>query len=339
MRAYSLIAINNLEYIETDIPNCKEGWAIVKVKASGICSSDIPRVFETGTYHFPTIPGHEFAGIVEKVGSIDDLKLVGKHVGVFPLIPCKKCLQCKQGHYEMCSDYDYLGSRRDGGFAEYVAVPVWNLIEINEQIKFEEAAMLEPLSVALHAIKNCSLKNSDRVAIVGTGMIGFAAAQWAKVYGVKDVTVIGRSKGKKILADRISVNYCVMNSLDDEFDVVIEAVGSNKAVDLSIKLVRPYGTLVLMGNPEADIVLAQNTYWRILRKQLHLVGTWNSAYEKGKKCDWSEAIEAIENHRIDVSGFISHVFDQSQLKKGLDLMHGHTEPYCKVMTMWNTEDK
>ena len=111
MKAYVLHQIQDLQYDEVLMPDCPSGWAIVKVKAAGICSSDIPRIFSKGTYHFPTIPGHEFSGIVEKVGSIADVDLVGKHVGVFPLIPCKECEQCKQKRYEMCSHYDYIGSR------------------------------------------------------------------------------------------------------------------------------------------------------------------------------------------------------------------------------------
>lgn len=106
------------------------------MKAAGICSSDIARVFTKGTYHFPTIPGHEFAGIVDSVSSEEDKGLVGKHVGIFPLIPCRECPQCKDKHYEMCAHYDYVGSRRDGGFAEYVAVPVWNLIPLSDAISF-----------------------------------------------------------------------------------------------------------------------------------------------------------------------------------------------------------
>ena len=127
MKAYNLHAKNDLRYEEVEYPECPSGWSIVKVRYAGICSSDIPRVFTKGTYHFPTIPGHEFSGVVDKVADKTDEHLVGKKVGIFPLIPCRKCEQCKTGHYEMCSNYDYVGSRRDGGFAEYVAVPVWNL--------------------------------------------------------------------------------------------------------------------------------------------------------------------------------------------------------------------
>ena len=96
----------------------------------------------------------------------------------------------------MCEHYDYLGSRRDGGFAEYVAVPDWNLMELPENVSFREAAMLEPLSVALHAVKRSGVKPGDTAAVIGTGMIGFAAAAWAKALGAETVFVIGRGESK-----------------------------------------------------------------------------------------------------------------------------------------------
>ena len=154
MKAYVLHHIDGLKYEDCPMPDCPQGWAIVKVMAAGICSSDIPRIYTKGTYHFPTIPGHEFSGIVESVASTVDEHFIGKHVGVFPLIPCRECEQCKKKNYGMCSHYDYIGSRRNGAFAEYVAAPIWNLIPIADNIPFSLAAMLEPLSVALHAIKH-----------------------------------------------------------------------------------------------------------------------------------------------------------------------------------------
>lgn len=337
MKAYVLNAVNDLRYEDIDEPACPDGWALVQVKASGICSSDIPRIFTKGTYHFPTIPGHEFSGVVKQVGNEKDMHWLNKKVGVFPLIPCRECEQCKAGHYEMCANYDYVGSRRDGGFAETVAVPVWNLIELAQDIPFEIAAMLEPLSVALHAMKQANIKEGDTVGIIGTGMIGFAAAQWAKCLGAKAVTIIGRSEAKRSLADNIGADYTTIESLDKEFDVVLEAVGSNAAISTAISAVCPGGNLVLMGNPEGNIQLDQNTYWRILRKQLHVVGTWNSAYESGEKCDWSEAVAAIGSKKVQMQPLISHLLQQTELKSGLDLMKNHKEPYCKVVVLWNQE--
>lgn len=338
MKAYVLHAVNELNYEDVDRPECKPGWCIVKVKAAGICSSDIPRVFSKGTYHFPTIPGHEFSGIVDSVSDKENEYLIGKKVGVFPLIPCKKCPQCLEGNYEMCANYDYIGSRRDGAFAEYVTVPVWSLVVLAEDTSFTDAAMMEPLAVSLHAIKRLNVKKTDSVAIIGTGMIAFAAAQWAVKMGAAKVTVLGRNESKRKIAEVLSgVSYTILQNCSEEFDAVLEAVGSQVAIDKSINLTKAGGRIVFMGNPEGDITLKQDTYWRILRKQLLVTGTWNSSYEAGEPCDWTEVKDAIAEHGIFVSNLISHVFPQEKLPEGLKVMCEHKEPYCKVMTTWNEE--
>jgi L-iditol 2-dehydrogenase len=123
-----------------------------------------------------------------------------------------------------------------------------------------------------------------------------------------------------------------------KFDVVLEAVGSPDAIARSIECTCPGGTLVLMGNPSGDINLPQSVYWQILRKQLTVKGTWNSSYDGVNKSDWTEAVETLGNNGINVQPLISHLFKQADLTKGLELMRGHTEPYCKVMTTWNDID-
>ena len=337
MKAYVLHGVNDFRYDDINIPECPSGWAIVKVKAAGICSSDIARVFTKGTYYFPTVPGHEFSGIVESVGSEEDRSMVGKHVGIFPLIPCRKCSQCAEKYYEMCANYDYIGSRRDGGFAEYVSVPVWNLIELPTSISFSTAAMLEPLAVALHAIKIGKVKEGDSVAIIGTGMIGISAGQWAYKFGATDVTVIGRNETKRTLVEKCGLGYkiCTDNEKVGEYDFVLEAVGTPSAIEMAISAARPGGTVLLMGNPVSDINISQNLYWRILRKQLVLKGTWNSTYDGISPSDWTDAVSAIANDEINVESLISHKFSQEKLIDGMTLMREHQSPFCKVMSIWN----
>ena len=338
MKAYPLRAINKIQYEDVDYPECPSGWSIVKVRAAGICSSDIPRIFKKGTYHFPTIPGHEFSGVVHQVADKEYETLVGKKVGVFPLIPCHTCEQCRQGKYEMCSNYDYVGSRRDGGFAEYVAVPVWNLIELSDDTSFEEAAMMEPLAVSLHAAKRLHVQATDDVAIIGTGMIAFAAAQWLLKMGAKSVTVLGRSEEKKKIAEAIpGLQYMKLDDCKREYDGVLEAVGSNQAISAAINLAKPGGKIVMMGNPEGNIELSQDTYWRILRRQLEISGTWNSAYDGKAKSDWTEVREALAEHKMHIKNLISHRFSQEQLPDALALMLEHKEPYCKIMTIWGED--
>lgn len=340
MKAYVLYAVNDFRYDNIEMPECPAGWALVKVKAAGICSSDISRVFTKGTYHFPTIPGHEFAGVVYAVGDQKDSDLIGKHVGVFPLIPCRKCEQCKNKRFEMCSHYDYIGSRRDGGFSEYVAVPVWNLILLPSSLSLISAAMLEPLSVALHAMKIGGIKKNDTVAIIGTGMIGISAGQWAYKLGAKSVTVIGRNENKRDLVEKCGLDYvvCTDNEMIGQYDFVLEAVGTPSAIGLAVSGAVPGGTILLMGNPSGNITFPQDLYWRILRKQLTLKGTWNSTFDGENKSDWTEAVTALVNKEINVEPLVSHIFNQDKLKEGLELMFEHNTPYCKVMTIWNHEN-
>lgn len=340
MKGYVLHGIDKLKYEDISMPDLKPGWALVEVKASGICSSDIPRIFKKGTYHFPTIPGHEFSGIVKAVGSSEDKNFINKRVGVFPLIPCQKCSECKNSHYEMCENYDYLGSRRDGGFAEYVNVPVWNLLPIPDNVSYIEAAMIEPFAVALHAVNQADITPEDRVAVIGTGMIGFAAAQWAKVKGAKEVYIVGRNDKKNFIADKLgNITYTVCTNLKTDLNVdkVIEAVGSESAIETAIATVTSGGTIVLMGNPNGDITLKQNTYWRILRKQLRIIGTWNSSYESMKNCEWTEVVSALAEKKIRADFLISHQYKQEDLITALNMMCETTTTYMKVMVTWNEQ--
>lgn len=329
MKAYVLHGIGDLRYEDRPLPEIRPGWALVKVLAAGICSSDIPRIFEKGTYHFPTIPGHEFSGQVEKAANESDGKWVGKRVGVFPLIPCKKCPSCQKGQYETCTNYDYIGSRRDGGFAEYVAVPVWNLVELPESVSGLQGALLEPAAVALHAVKRAEIFPGASVCVVGTGAIGLLAGQWAKLLGAGRVAVKGRNESKKQIVQQCALEYQTEFRAGEEFDRVIEAVGSARALEESLTLTAPGGVLVLMGNPDGPRALSQDLYWRILRKQLTLIGTWNSSYG-GADSDWEDTLRALADGRLKTDGIVTRVFGAEDLPKGLEIMRDRREPFCKI---------
>mgnify|MGYP001090881727 CR=1 FL=1 len=332
MKAYVLRGIGDLRYEDRPVPELRPGWALIRVLAAGICSSDIPRIFTKGTYRFPTIPGHEFCGRVEAVSDGADARWVGKRVGVFPLIPCKKCPSCLRGEYETCEHYDYLGSRRDGGFAEYAAVPIWNLLELPDGVSNAQGALLEPAAVALHAVKRAELRAGARVCIVGTGAIGLLAGQWAKLQGADQVVVKGRNEAKGLFAEVCGLEYTT-DAAGEQFDRVIEAVGSEAALAESISLTAPGGRLVLMGNPGSVRTLSQDTYWRILRKQLTLTGTWNSSYG-GMGSDWTDALEGLRSNKLRGEAVISHVLECSELMKGLDIMREKRGVYSKIMTNW-----
>lgn len=329
MKAYVLHGIGDLRCEDCPMPELRPGWALIKVSAAGICSSDIPRIFEKGTYHFPTIPGHEFCGVVERTANPEDSGWIGRRVGVFPLIPCMACPSCAKGEYETCSNYDYVGSRRDGGFAEYAAAPVWNLIQLPGEISDVQGALLEPAAVALHAVRRADIRPHSSVCVVGTGGIGLLAGQWARRCGADRVVIKGRSCEKEALARRCGLDYTGVTP-EERFDRVIEAVGSSAALEESLTLAAPGGRVVLMGNPDGSKTLAQNVYWQILRKQLTLSGTWNSSYG-GADSDWEASVRAIAQGALGVEKIVTHIVDKADLPRALHMMRSRTGPFCKIV--------
>ncbi len=324
MAALSLFAVGDLRLIETEIPTCKEDEVLVKIKNCGICGSDIGRVFKNGTYHFPTIPGHEFAGEVVFDPNGD---LNGKRMVVFPLLPCFKCEMCKKGMYAQCSSYDYYGSRRDGAFAEYIAVKKFNLLEIPENVSFEEGAMCEPVSVALHAVKKAGIKRGDTVLISGAGPIGLIAGQWARMFGAEKVLMFD--------IDSEKIEFCKKNGFyeykeNDEFHIAIEGTGAGNALARIIEGISASGKIVLMGNPAREVSLSPKNYQQILRKELRLEGTWNSSYSDVQN-DWKESLAAMADGKLNLKPLITHRVSLSECGAMLEKMRDKKEFYCKVM--------
>lgn len=343
MKAYQLHGINDLRFVETDKPKLKKGYVLLEVKAAGICGSDIPRIFETGTYHFPTVPGHEFAGIVREVFDKEDERFIGKRVGVFPLIPCKECDSCLQENYETCSHYNYLGSRTDGGFAEYVLVPTWNLIELPNEVSFEEAAMLEPIAVSLHAMKQIDWSNRESAVIYGVGPIGMMAAQWLRSFGIKQILLVGNKPEQIKLANAIGfTDVCNCKEQDalqwikeqtggNGVDVAVEGVGTSECLTQCLESVKAKGSILTLANPKGDMNLDKQAYWKILRKQLTVCGTWNSRFGTSTDDNWKEAVAALSSNQISAAPLITHKLSFEELPTGLAIMKDKKEFYCKVM--------
>lgn len=343
MWAYNLYGINDLRKEEISKPVLTEGWVLVEVKAAGICGSDIPRIFETGTYSFPLIPGHEFSGVVVEVADKGNRDLIGKRVGIFPLIPCKECHCCRNQSYETCSNYSYLGSRIDGGFAEFVLVPEWNLIEIPDAISFEEAALLEPISVALHALRSIQYNRIATAMIYGVGPIGLIIAQWLRIFGVEKIVLVANKEEQITIANNLGFINCLNskainvqqwinnNAEYQDIDLVVEGVGTADSLHTCIDCVAANGTLVTLANPKGDILIEKSVYWKILRKQITVKGTWNSSFKTIENDDWDKAVKALENKDINVIPMITHRISNDEVLNSLKSMKDKKEFYCKVV--------
>jgi len=345
LNAYVLHEIGDfhLEKVPDPIPG--EDEVIIAVKASGICGSDIPRIFKSGAHTYPLIPGHEFSGVVKNVGMNVDHKWEGKRVGIFPLIPCRTCESCRKKQYEMCKNYSYLGSRRDGGFAEYTAVPVENLIELPDQVSFDEAAMLEPMAVAVHAMRRIQPNQQDTIAVCGLGTIGLLLLKFLKEAGMKHVLVIGNKDSQKEIILRMGIpveEYCDCREMNaGEWikehtggrggDVFFECVGRNETFELAVDNAASAGKIMLVGNPNTDMTLEKSIYWKILRNQLTVAGTWNSSFTHDREDDWHYVMERLKRNTINPTDIISHRFSLEKLGKGFSVMRDKTEDYVKIM--------
>lgn len=343
MKALNLHAVNDLRYEDVDLPQRKPDEVTVKIRAVGICGSDIPRIFTKGTYHFPTIPGHEFSGIIVDA---DDNNLIDKRVAVFPLIPCGKCTYCRLGDYQLCDHYDYYGSRRDGGFAEYLNVKIPNLVFLPDNVSYEEAAMCEPASVALHALRRCQASVMNVIAIWGIGPIGILIAKWAKFLGAKRIILIARDDVKKEFAQKLGF-YDAINSQEDDpvsyiksitdglgADICIEGTGNSEPLDACLQCCKKMGKILCLGNPLGEMDMDQNSYWAILRKQLTLIGTWNSDFNDDCN-DWKDTILAMSSGRLDVAPLITHKFTLEEYKDAFSVMRSKSIFSCKVMFINN----
>lgn len=342
MKAYVLDGVNELHLKEVPMPELKSGQVLVEVKAAGICGSDIPRIFQTGTYHFPTIPGHEFSGKVVATGYSS---WVGKRVGIFPLIPCRECEPCRKKRYEMCRHYSYLGSRTDGGFAEYVAVPEENLIELPDTVSYEQAAMMEPMAVAVHAMRSIAPTPQEGVAVCGLGTIGMLLVMLLREAGIENLYVIGNKEfqrdkicelgiSESAFCDCRRENPCewLMKHTDGNgVDVFFECVGKNETITQGICSAAPGGRVQLVGNPASDMCLAKDVYWKILRNQLTVKGSWNSSFTHSLDDDWHYVLDRLSEGKIHPEYYITKNLPFGELGQGLKIMRDKTEEYLKIM--------
>ncbi|MDL2302294.1 galactitol-1-phosphate 5-dehydrogenase [Lachnospiraceae bacterium OttesenSCG-928-D06] len=342
MKACVLEDIGKLVYKDIDMPMPQEGEVLLRIRACGICSSDIDRVYKTGTYHFPMVPGHEFSGEIVQVGKGVSTDYINKRAVVFPLLPCKKCFSCAEEKYARCNDYNYFGSRCNGGFEEYLTVPLWNILLFSDEIEYSIAALCEPMAVALHGIKTANVEKLSNVLIIGTGMIGFSTAIWAKEFGAKNIIIAGRNKEKLDFAEKLDgikvINLEEENSeilleklTDNEgIDIAFECVGNESSISQAVNYVKKGGQVILIGNPSGNIIFPKSIYWKILRNEISLKGVWNSSFGSIEN-DWVDTMKYIEKNASKLSVLITHCFALEKYENAFDVVKDKNKFNVKVM--------
>ena len=344
MQALVLHAVGDARLEEIPVPTVTSGQVRVRVGSCGVCGSDIPRIFVKGTYHFPTVCGHEFAGTIESCAEdVTDFQ-VGDPVVVFPLLWCGKCEACEVGQYVQCHHYDYLGSRSDGAFSEYVVAPEENLIRIPDEVSLEEAAMTEPAAVSLHALKRGQCGVGQTIAIFGAGPIGLITTQWAKVMGVQQVILFDIVPEKLDLAQKLGTNFTFDSRNCDPLEVIadlthgqgvdlsIEAAGVPSTFVQALSATKRGGRMVMLGNPSADVTLSANLISQLMRREVDIVGTWNSDFSAcGNSDDWRTVLNSMAAKSLDLQPLITHQVALSDAFEALKMMRDQRQFFSKVL--------
>jgi len=344
MQAQVLHAIGDMHYESVCRPEPGEGEVLVRIGYCGVCGSDIPRTFFKGTYHFPTIIGHEFAGTVTEVGTGVEAFRVGDRAAVFPLLWCGRCAACEQGRYAQCADYDYLGSRSDGAFAEYVVAPQQNLVPLPFGVSLAEAAMMEPAAVALHAIRRAGDVVGETVTVFGAGPIGLMVGQWARIMGAAQVILFDIVPEKIVMAEDLGFDLA-FNSLEvDPVETVasltdgqgahvcVEGAGVPQTMLQAIAATRRSGRTVLLGNPAADVTLPAPLISQAMRREVAILGTWNSDFSAaGNSDDWRTVLDAVAGGQLQLEPLITHTVPLADAFAALNMMKDGQTFYAKVL--------
>jgi 2-desacetyl-2-hydroxyethyl bacteriochlorophyllide A dehydrogenase len=340
MRALVHTAPLQFELRDVARPQPNDEEVLVRVRACGICGSDVHGYTgKTGRRIPPIIMGHEAAGVVEAVGRSARNVAVGDRITFDSTVYCNECPACRLGRVNLCQDRKVLGVstpafRRDGAMAEYVVVPWWITYRLPEAVSFEEAALIEPASVSLHAARITPIDVNDVVAVVGAGQIGLFAIQAARVKGAGMIIALDMKEERLALARQLGADVTINPKTADlpgelrrtvgrpDVDAALEAVGTEAGVQLAMGLTKLGGHVTLIGNVTPRI---QVNLQDIVSRELTLRGSCAIAGE------YRACLDLMAAGRIQAKPLISKIVPLSDGQAAFDALHRGDPGLMKIV--------
>jgi L-iditol 2-dehydrogenase len=340
MKSLLLSEYNHLEIADLPQPAVGRGEVLVRVEACGICGSDV-HGFDgsSGRRIPPIVMGHEAAGTVETAGEGVTRFRKGDRVTFDSTVYCGECEYCKRGQINLCDNREVIGVscgdyRRHGAFAEYVVVPERIMYPLPANFSFNEAAMLEAVSVAIHGVKVSQIVGGETALVIGAGMIGLLTLQAARAAGCARVFIADVDTTRLELARQVGADE-VLHASGAELvaevmrltngrgvDLALEAVGRNETVTGAIDCTRKGGAVTLIGNITPEVTLPLQ---KVVVKQLRLQGSCASSGE------YPEAIELIANGKIQVKPLITAVASLEEGPRWFERLHSREPNLMKVI--------
>ena len=340
MKALVLTAPKVFEYLDVDDPQPAENEVLVRVHACGICGSDVHGYDgSTGRRIPPIIMGHEAAGEITAIGSAVKNWQRGDRVTFDSTIFCNTCAYCLQGMVNLCENRRVLGVscqeyRQNGAFAEYVAIPQHILYRLPEGVSYEQACLVEPLSIAFHAARLTPVTINDTAVVVGAGMIGLLVIQTMKLAGCGKVIAVDIDDRKLELAQSLGADHCINSKNTNAVDIIrnitggkgaslsLDAVGTNASLETAIACLKNGGHLTLIGNitPKVDLPLQS-----VVTRQLRIQGSCASSGE------YPACLDMIAAGRVNIDFLISQVAPLNEGKQWFDTLYEGKSGLLKVI--------
>ena len=307
MKAAVVVANEDVQYQEVEEPQVTPGHVKIKVRYSGICGSDIPRVLNHGVHFYPIVLGHEFSGDVVEVGEGVTKVKVGDRVSGAPLLPCMKCDDCQKGNFSLCKHYSFIGSR-------------------------EQGAMFEPATVAIHGVFQNDYHGGEYVAILGGGTVGMFTMQWTQIFGSKKVVVFDISDERLALAKRLGADE-IINTKEEGYmekamaitggkgyGFVFETAGQVPTMHMAFELAANKAHVCFIGTPHENLTFTPKEWENMNRKEFKLTGSWMSysAPYPGREWELTAHYFATGQLKFD-PGFIYKKIPMSQAQEAFQL--------------------
>lgn len=318
MKAAFIVGKNEIEFREVDTPSVHGDEVLVKVHAMGICGTDLHFLRGVRKTQFPHLSGHEASGEVVEVGPRAEGISVGDRVAIDPNIHCGQCWYCRRGRFNLCENKKVLGVSLPGCFAEYVKVGRENVWKLPDSVTYWQGALVEPLSVALHAFNTSNARIGENVALFGAGTIGLMLAQLLKKSGVH-VTLLDRVGAKLDEALRLGVDRVVdlskvsFQSLLDEnvvYHKVIDAAGVVQTLEASVELAGRGGEVVWLGLPSSNVEISPT---RFLYRELTLRASLAYVHEFG------DALQLVEKGQVELEPLLTHCVPFDEIHRAFEV--------------------
>jgi (R,R)-butanediol dehydrogenase/meso-butanediol dehydrogenase/diacetyl reductase len=339
MKALRWYARKDVRYEDMPEPSPEPGQVKVKVNLAGICGTDLKEYAEgpgmIATDKVPLVLGHEFVGIVAEVGTgVADFK-AGERVTAVGYRYCGQCYFCQRGMYNICPNAGFTGLTADGCMAEYVVIPSYAAYKLPDSVPDELGALVEPLAVALHAVRQGKVSSGDTVAIVGDGTIGLCTLLAAKTAGASEVYLVSKHKGRGELALAMGATGVISTADDDPVklianltgglgvDVSFECVGHPDTPQLALDLARSGGTTVIVGVFEKPGLI---NFQGVMFNQKTMVGS-PIYVDEGRT-----VVELLTDKRIDPHRLITaKVLLKDAVKMGFEKLITNKEDNIKIL--------